>query len=231
MISIAFLKMKIHILTIFPEIFHSFLNQSLIKKAQQKKLLEIKIYNLRDFTKDPHKKIDDRPFGGGLGMVFKIEPIYNAIKFLKSKIKDKKTKIILFTPRGKQFCQKIAFELSQLKNIILICARYEGVDERVEKYISDLNLSIGPYDLMGGELPAQVLIEAVARLIPGVLGKPEILKERLTKDKKFIEYSQYTRPAIFQPQKGIQWKVPKVLLSGDHKKIEKWRKLHSKEIG
>jgi tRNA (guanine37-N1)-methyltransferase len=218
-----------HIITIFPKIFDSFLKESFIKKAQEKKLIKIKIYNLRDFTKNKHKSVDDRPYGGGLGMVLKLEPIYRVVKSINIKGKEQKTKVILFTPRGKQFTQKMAYSFSKLKHLILICGRYEGVDERVAKYIADLELSIGPYDLMGGELPAMVVIEAVTRLISGVIGKPEFLKERMVKG-GFIEYPQYTRPEVFSPKKGVYWKVPKVLLSGNHQKIREWRKKHQKVI-
>lgn len=217
------------IITIFPKIFDSFLKESFIKKAQEKGLIKIRIHNLRYFTTDKHKSVDDRPYGGGLGMVLRVEPIYKAIKKIKSKIKNKKSKIILFTPRGKQFNQKLAYSLSKLNHLILICGRYEGVDERVAKYLVDLKLSIGPYDLMGGELPAMVVIETITRLIPGVIGKPEFLKERV-KNRGFIEYPQYTRPEIFKPKKGIKWKVPKVLLSGNHRKIQEWREKHKKII-
>jgi len=276
------------IITIFPEIFDSYFKESFIKKAQEKRLIKINIHNLRDFTTDKHKTVDDRPYGGGLGMVVKVEPIFRAISTLtKSKtefpfmeargkkrtkfsspIKNRvsiygsegkeenkllfdhrkpsfhlwkrggrkersslrPSKIILFTPRGKKFNQRIAYQLSKLNRIIMICGRYEGVDERVAKYIADMELSIGDYDLMGGELPAMILIETVARLIPGVLGKPQLLKERITKERGFVEYAQCTRPDIFSPRKGVCWKVPKVLLSGNHKKIEEWRKKHSKII-
>ena len=209
---------------------------------------KIRLHNLRDFTADTraaakggkedlssltrHKTVDDRPYGGGLGMVLKVEPIFKAVEEIKRKAKSekRKTKIILFTPRGKQFNQKTAYQLSKLNRIIMICGRYEGVDERVAKYIADMEISIGPYDLMGGELPAQVLIETVSRLIPGVLGKPELLKERITKEKGFIEYLQYTRPELFESKKGLKWRVPKVLLSGNHKKIKEWRKRRQKII-
>jgi len=217
---------KFDIITIFPEIFSSYLNESLIARAQVKKLIKINIHNLRKWAKDRHKTVDDRPFGGGLGMVLKIEPIYKAIKALKSKTQSTKSKIILFTPRGKKFNQQIAYKLSKLDQIIMICGRYEGVDERAAKYLADMEISIGDYDLMGGELPAMVLIETVARLIPGVLGKPRLLKERITKSKGFIEYPQYTRPETFKA-----WKVPKVLLSGHHKKIEEWRAKYGNNIG
>ncbi|KPJ57246.1 tRNA (guanine-N1)-methyltransferase [Parcubacteria bacterium DG_74_2] len=224
--------LQFDIITIFPNIFDSFLKESIIKKAQEKKLIKINIHNLRDWTIDKHKTVDDKPYGGGRGMIMKIEPIYRAVKKIKkkSKLRNKKSKIILFTPRGKKFNQKIAHRLSILNQIIMICGRYEGVDGRVEKHIADLKLSIGDFVSMGGELPAMILIETVARLIPGVLGKPELLKKRITKKKGFIEYPQYTRPEVFGPKKGIKWRVPKVLLSGDHKKIAQWRKKHSRVI-
>jgi len=228
--------LQFDVITIFPEIFDSYLKESFIKRAQQKKLIKINIHNLRRWTKDRHKTVDDRPFGGGLGMVLKIEPIYRAVQSLKSKIKNQKSKIILFTPRGKKFNQKTAYQLSKLNQIIMICGRYEGVDERVAKYIADEQISIGDYDLMGGELPSLVVIETVSRLIPGVLGKPQLLKERITKEKGFIEYPQYTRPPRFYPKGKFRrarpkvWKVPEVLLSGNHKKIAEWRKKHQKVI-
>jgi len=219
------------IITIFPQIFDSFLKESFIKKAQDKRLIKIRVHNLRKWTKDRHKTVDDRPYGGGLGMVLKLEPIYRAVRALKLKVKSSKLKVILFTPRGKKFNQQIAYKLSKLNQIIMICGRYEGVDERVAKYIADLELSIGDYDLMGGDLPAMVVIETVSRLIPGVLGKPQLLKERITKEKGFVEYPQYTRPELFNPKKGVKWQVPKVLLSGNHQKIEEWRKKYKKDIG
>ena len=242
--------LQFDVITIFPEIFDSYLKESFIKRAQQKKLIKINIHNLRRWTKDRHKTVDDRPFGGGLGMVLKIEPIYRAVQSLKSKISpattfakqklggqaNQKSKIILFTPRGKKFNQKTAYQLSKLNQIIMICGRYEGVDERVAKYIADEQISIGDYDLMGGELPSLVVIETVSRLIPGVLGKPQLLKERITKEKGFIEYPQYTRPPKFYPKGKFRrvrpkvWKVPEVLLSGNHKKIAEWRKKHQKVI-
>lgn len=213
---------KFDIITIFPNIFDSYLKESLIARAQKKRLIKINVHNLRKWTCDVHRTVDDRPFGGGLGMVLKIEPLFKAIKSLKKK----NTKVILFTPRGKQFSQKTAYKLAQSQHLIFICGRYEGVDERVAQHLVDEEISIGEYDLMGGELPAMVVIETISRLIPGVLGKPQLLKERITKEKGFIEYAQYTRPEIFK-----KWPVPKVLLSGDHKKIEEWRIKHGKNIG
>lgn len=240
---------KFDVITIFPEIFNSYLNESLIARAQKKKLIKINIHNLRKWTNDAHKTVDDRPFGGGLGMVLKVEPIFKAVKQIKGSPVDrstgpKKCKVILFTPRGKKFTQKLANKLSKLDQIIFICGRYEGVDERVAKNIADLEISIGDYDLMGGELPAMVAIETISRLIPGVLGKPQLLKERITKSGGFIEYEQYTRPEVFDVSKYEEsgkacppkssskkfWRVPKVLLSGDHKKIEEWKKQHNKII-
>jgi len=223
--------LRFDIITIFPNIFDSYLKESFIKKAQESHKISIKIHNLRDFTRDRHKTVDDRPFGGGLGMVIKIEPVYRAVQFLKSKIKNQKSKIILFTPRGKKFTQQTAYKLSKLSQIIMICGRYEGVDERVAKKVADLEVSIGDFDLMGGELPAMLVTETVSRLIPGVLGKPELLKERITKERGFMEYPQYTRPEVFSPKKGSKLRVPKVLISGNHKKIIQWRGKRGKEIG
>jgi len=215
------------IITVFPEIFDSFLGESLIKKAQEKKLIKVNVHNLRKWTKDKRKSTDDRPFGGGLGMVMKVEPIYKAVKDIKKR--SKKSKVILFSPRGKLFSQKKASSLSKLNQIIFICGRYEGVDERVKK-IADEIISIGEYDLMGGEVPAMAVLESVSRLIPGVIGKKEFLKERITKKGGFIECPQYTRPEVFSPKKGVKWKVPKILISGDHKKIEEWKKKRQKTI-
>jgi len=213
--------MRFDIITIFPEIFDSYFKESLIKRALKKRLINIRIHNLRKWTKDRHRTVDDKPFGGGRGMVMKIEPIYRAVKALKKK----NSKVILFTPRGKKFNQKTAYRFSKLDHLIFICGRYEGVDERVAKNLVDEKFSVGDYVLMGGELPAMVIIETVARLIPGVLGKPQLLKERVNKKGGFIEYPQYTRPEVFR-----KWRVPKVLVSGNHKKIEEWRKKHQKVI-
>lgn len=227
---------KFDIITIFPDIFDSYVKESLISRAQKKKLIKITAHNLRDFTTDNHKTVDDRPFGGGLGMILKVEPIFKAVTALKkSKITNYKlqkptTKVILFTPRGQKFNQKIAYKLSKLDQIIFICGRYEGVDQRVAEKIADMEISIGDYDLMGGELPAMVAIEAISRLVPGVLGKEQLLKERITKGGGFIEYATYTRPEVFELQKGKKWRVPKVLISGDHKKIEEWKSSHGKII-
>ena len=208
-----------------------------MKRAQKNKLIDIKIHNLRDFTKDRHRKVDDRPFGGGPGMVLKIEPLIKAISSilriqnLEFRIK-KKTKIILFTPAGKQFNNKVAADLAKnYDNLIFICGRYEGVDARVKKVIKDLGfkveeISIGDYVLTGGELPAMVLIDSVSRQIPGVLGKQESLEEK----RYGAGLPAYTRPEIFiyPPAGGKKYAVPKILLSGNHKKIEEWREKNSR---
>ena len=227
-----------NIITIFPQIFDFYFSESIIKRAQKKKIIKINIHNLRDFSVDKHQSIDDRPYGGESGMVFKVEPIFRAVKKIiqTKKISPKKRKIVLFTPRGKKFNQKIAYSFASLEQLIFICGRYEGVDERVAKYIADIELSIGDYDLMGGEIPAMAVIETVTRLIPGVLGNSQLLKQRITKEKGFIEYPQYTRPPKFYPKGKLRptspevWRVPKILLSGDHKKIEEWRKKYQKII-
>lgn len=207
--------MRFDIITIFPNIFDSYLGESLIKRAIAKKLIQIRVHNLRDFARGKHKQVDDRPFGGGPGMVIKVEPVYRAVQFLKSKIKSQKSKVkvILFSTRGKKLDAKTAQRLAKYNRLILVCGRYEGVDERVAKYIADEEISIGDYVLSGGELPALVTIEAVSRFLPGFLGKYESLEE------KKGSYPVYTRPEIFK-----KWKVPKVLLSGNHKEIEEWRR-------
>jgi tRNA (guanine37-N1)-methyltransferase len=219
--------MRFDIITIFPNILDSYTKESFIGSAQKKKLINLNFHNLRNWTTDKHQTVDDRPFGGGKGMVMKIEPIYSAIKDIKKKSKEK-TKVILFTPRGKKFNQKMASEFAELEQLIMICGRYEGIDERVAK-IADMTVSIGNYDLMGGELPAMIVTEAVSRLIPGVLGKEDFLKER-KKGSGFIEYAQYTRPDTFITKEGKSLNVPKDLLSGDHKKIQDWRNKHRKII-
>ncbi len=219
--------MTFHILTIFPNIFDSFLKEGLLKKAQDKGILKIKIWNLRDFAKDKRKTVDDKPFGGGPGMVLKVEPIYFAVKKIKSEMRNSsKVLTLLLSLRGEKFSQKMAHEFLKYENIILICGRYEGVDERVAKYIADKEISIGDYILSGGEVPAMVIIEVVSRLLPGFLGNENSLEEK----RELFSYPVYTRPRVFEPEPKIKWKVPEVLLSGDHQKIKEWRKKHSKKI-
>jgi len=210
--------MRIDIITIFPNMFSAVLNESILKRAQKKGKVKIYIHNLRDYSLDKHKKVDDRPFGGGSGMVMKPEPIFCAVEAIKSKIKIKKSKVILLCPQGKKLNQELVKRLSNYKQLILICGHYEGVDERIRQYLVDEEISIGDYVLTGGELAAMVLIDAITRLIPGVLGDKNSLKFESFRD-NLLEYPQYTRPANFR---GL--KVPSVLLSGDHKKIADWRK-------
>ena len=213
--------MKIDIITIFPDMFKGPFEESLIKKAQDKNIVKIKIHNLRIWTNDKHKTIDDRPYGGGPGMVMMIEPVDRALKELKKA--QPKTEVILLTPQGKVFKQKLAEKFSKLKHLILICAHYEGVDERIRKYLVDEEISIGDYVLTGGELPAMVLIDSIVRLIPGVVGKKESLIEE-SFQKNLLEYPQYTRPENYK-----KWQVPEILLSGNHQKIKTWRRKKSLE--
>jgi len=206
-----------------------------LRRAQQKKKIKIKIYNLRDFTDDKRKTVDDRPFGGGPGMVLKVEPILKAINKIKKICPERSRKIILLSAKGKKFDQKKAKTLTKFKNIILICGRYEGVDERVAKHIANEEISIGDYILSGGELGAMVIVETVSRLISGVLGNEESIEENRYNKKqntrKNIQavgsYPVYTRPEEIKIEKKKRG-VPKVLLSGDHKKIEKWRSKQAK---
>ncbi|MFC1711818.1 tRNA (guanosine(37)-N1)-methyltransferase TrmD [Patescibacteria group bacterium] len=218
--------MKIDIISLFPKMFLGPFNESIIKRAIDKKIVNINIHNLRKWTNDNHRTVDDRPYGGGTGMVLMVEPIYKAIRALKLKSQEKAPKVILLTPQGKVFNQNMAFKMAKSKHIILICGHYEGIDERVRKYLVDEEISIGDYILTGGEIPAIVLTDTIVRLIPGVLEKKQAIKNESfskfkhikNKAKKLLEYPQYTRPDSF---KG--WKVPEILLSGNHKKIDEWR--------
>lgn len=218
--------MQFDIITIFPNIFDSYFNESILKRAQDRKLIKIKIHNLRDFTDDKHKQIDDRPFGGGPGMVLMAEPIIKCLDKILIKSKTEKIKIILFSPAGKQLNHKIVKQYSKLDRIILICGRYEGIDARVEKFINE-KISIGNYVLSGGEIPAMVTIEAVSRLLPEVLGNSESANDDSFVKENYLEYPQYTRPEELKI-KNKNLKVPKILLSGDHGKIQEWREKHSK---
>ena len=210
---------KFDVLSIFPEMFASPLNFSLLKKAQEKGILNICLHDIRNWADDKHKMTDDAPYGGGCGMVMKVEPVEKALAAIRSPEDD--SLVVLMTPQGKTFNQKIAAELAEKKQIIIICGRYEGVDERIREHLVDREISIGDYILTGGELAALVLIDAVSRLIPDVLGNPEsTLGESFSHN--LLEYPQYTRPAEY---KG--WKVPDVLLSGNHAQIELWHKRES----
>ncbi|HCI05574.1 MAG: tRNA (guanine-N(1)-)-methyltransferase [Parcubacteria group bacterium GW2011_GWC1_45_9] len=240
--------MKFDIISIFPDSFQSYFSSSIISRAQKSKKISIYLHDLRDWADDRRKTVDDKPYGGGPGMVLKVEPIYKAIKSLckgfrvkdsrfkknpKSKIRNLKSRIILLSAKGKLFTQKEAERLKKYKQLVLIAGHYEGVDERVAKFLAQEELSIGKYVLTGGELPAMVVVDAVSRLIPGVLGKQESLANESFSSKDYLEYPQYTRPEIFRasgirhPKSGI-WQVPKILLSGDHKKISLWRERNAK---
>ena len=210
---------KFDILSIFPEMFASPLNFSLLKKAQEKGLLNVCLHDIRNWADDKHKMTDDAPYGGGCGMVMKVEPVEKALAAIKNPEND--SLVVLMTPQGETFDQKIAAQLAEKKQIIIICGRYEGVDERIREHLVDREISIGDYILTGGELAALVLIDAVSRLIPDVLGNPEsTLGESFSHN--LLEYPQYTRPAEY---KG--WAVPEVLLSGNHAQIELWHKRES----
>ena len=264
--------MRFDIITIFPHIFDSYFNESILARARKKNLVNINIHDLRDYTSDKHRKaapacatrkrcgrVDDKPYGGGAGMVLKVEPIFKAVIALvksqisnpKSQIKSKtknpksKRRIILFSAKGRAMTQADVRRWAKYSQLIMICGRYEGIDERVAEYVADEEVSVGNYILTGGEIPAMIVVDAVSRLIPGVLGKKESLKEesfgsangkwQMANGKKtishkplatsYLEYPQYTRPEDF---KG--WKVPKVLLGGNHRKIEEWRKKRVKSV-
>lgn len=252
--------MRFDLFTIFPHILDSYVHESILGRAQKMGLVEFHAHDLRRYTNDKHRTTDEKPYGGGAGMVMMVEPIYKALLDISQyKIVTtqrgirhaKSQRIILLSAKGKQFTQQRAYELSRYKQIIFIAGRYEGVDERVATYLADEELSIGPYVLTGGELPAIVIMDTIARLIPGVLGNEESLTEesfsmgsspsslgklgttagaafssRIKDLEKMREYPHYTRPEIFKPKRGVEWKVPKVLLSGDHKKIAEWREKH-----
>lgn len=203
--------MRIDILTLFPNMFSGFLNESIIKRALDKKKVSINIIDFRKYSLDPHHKVDDTPYGGGSGMVLSIEPIERAINDLK----DDNTKVILLTPSGQTYKQKMAYELAKEKHIILLCGHYEGFDERIRTLV-DLEISIGDYVLTGGELPSMIITDSITRLIEGVIDKSSHLNDSFNNN--LLDYPTYTKPRVY---KGL--KVPDVLLSGDHEKINKWR--------
>jgi len=217
--------LKFDVITILPNFFDSFLKESLIKRALDNKLIKINIHNLRKYTKGKHKIVDDTPYGGGPGMIIKIEPIFKNLQFIRSKIKSKKVKTIFLSPRGKKFSQDVAKKWAKLDNLIIVSGRYEGVDERA-KDLCDEIVSTGDFITLGGEVSSMAMIEAVARLVPGVVGKRNSIEK--------LDFPQYTRPEqiMVKTQNGKQKKlsVPKVLLSGDHKKIQEWRDEHSVKI-
>ncbi|MFC1608646.1 tRNA (guanosine(37)-N1)-methyltransferase TrmD [Patescibacteria group bacterium] len=215
--------MNFHIISIFPDIFDSYFSESIIGKAKEKDLININVYNLRDYTEDKHKTVDDTPYGGGAGMVMKVEPLYRAVEDIKGKIGEgRKVRVVLFAAKGERYTQADSRRLVDYDDIIFICGRYEGIDERVSENIADEEISIGEYVLTGGELPAMIVVDSISRHIPGVLGNPESLSEE-SYGEIGLEYPQYTKPEEFN-----DWKVPGVLLSGNHQEIENWRAENAK---
>src|SRR5688572_1378093 len=222
--------LRFDILTIFPGMFSCYLDESMMKRAKARKLVDIRVHDLRAWATSKHRQVDDRLFGGGPGMLLKVEPIYRALKSLKAlKAKTKKRPyVILLSPRGTRFTQRVAERLVKHDRIVFVCGRYEGVDQRVTDHLVDEEISVGDYVLTGGELPAMTVLDAVSRLVPGVVGKEASIVEESHSSEGFIEHPQYTRPERFSPKKGVHWDVPEVLLSGDHKKIAEWRSTHAK---
>lgn len=226
-LRIRIVFMTFHIITIFPQIFSSYFNESILKRAQKSKKIKIKVHDLRQWTRDRHKTVDDAPYGGGAGMVMKAEPIYKALRALrKQKTKTRKHEIVLLSAKGKKWNQRMAKKYSKLDEVVLICGRYEGVDERVKKFIN-AEISIGDYVLTGGEIGAMAIVDSVTRLLPGVLGNAESAKDESHSTPGVLEYPQYTRPEAFEAN-GKKHRVPKVLLSGNHSSINRWRKQHKK---
>jgi len=239
---------RFDIITIFPKIFDSYFAETILARAQKNNLIEIKTHDLRQWTTDNHKSVDDSPYGGGPGMVMMVEPIYKAVETLRL-AQGIKSRVILFSAKGKPYTQVDARRLAEYDQIIMICGRYEGVDERVAEYIADEELSVGNFVLTGGEIPAMILVDSVSRLVPGVINKESLKEESFSASEsallrpasgtsvdaqfsdsafggeKIGEYPQYTRPEDFK-----DWKVPEVLLSGNHKEIEEWRRKNLRKI-
>jgi tRNA (guanine37-N1)-methyltransferase len=208
--------MKIDILTIFPKMFDNIFNESIIKRAIESNKVKISIVDFREYSKDPHKKVDDTPYGGGAGMVLTPQPIFDCVESLKTEY----SKVLLLTPDGVQYKQKIAYDLSKEKHLIIICGHYEGFDERIRS-LADYEISIGDYVLTGGEIPAMVLVDSIVRLIPGVINEQSHLEDSFN-DNYLLDYPTYTKPRVFR-----NMEVPEVLVSGDHAKIAAWRKEQS----
>ena len=243
--------MKFDILTIFPHILDSYVNESIIGRARTRALVEVNFRDIREYTFDKHRTVDDSPYGGGPGMILKIEPIFKCLVDLmgseeiedrvrkhESRSSNQGSRIMLLSPQGELLTQKKAQEFTHHKHLILICGRYEGIHARIKNFI-DEEISIGQYVLSGGELPAMIVVEAVTRLLPGVLGSADsLIVESYTTGSNevglhsghVVEYPQYTRPEVLEPISGVTWRVPEVLLSGDHKEILKWRKEHITKI-
>lgn len=226
--------MNFHIITIFPQIFDSYFGEAIIKRAQGAGLITIKTYDLRDWTTDNHRSVDDSPYGGGAGMVMKIEPLYKALRAIETRIsklesskKFPASKTILFSAKGKRWTQQLAKEYSQLNEVTMICGRYEGVDERITDFI-DEEISIGDFVLTGGEIGAMAVVDSITRLLPGALGNELSSADESHSVPGVLEYPQYTRPEAFKAD-DREYKVPDVLLSGNHAEIEKWRENNKKK--
>jgi tRNA (guanine37-N1)-methyltransferase len=239
--------MRFDIISIFPESFESYFDASILKRAREAGHIHISIHDLRAFTHDKHHKVDDTPYGGGVGMVMKAEPFFEAVESISQQLTnnnqqkslsstssfqgegregfEKKKRIILFSAKGKLFTQADAKRLAGYDRLILLCGRYEGVDERVAEHLADEEISIGEFVLTGGKLPAMIVVDAVARLLPGVLGNESSALDESHSEPGILEYPQYTKPEVFR-----DWKVPDILLSGHHAEIEKWRKGQSQKI-
>lgn len=207
--------MKIDVLTLFPEMFAGPFDASIIKRAQSKGLIEVRVHDLRKWGEGERRNVDDRPYGGGVGMILRVDIIDAALKELRTE----KSRIVLLDATGKRYTQSKAQEFSKVEHLILIAGHYEGVDHRVHEHLVNEVVSIGDYVLTGGEIPAMVLVDSVIRLIPGVLGKDESSLDESHKEPGYLEYPQYTRPEVYK-----DWEVPKILLGGNHAEIEKWRK-------
>jgi len=214
--------LRIDTLTLFPKMFKGVLDESIIKRAKKKRLVKIEVHDLRRWSKDKHKKVDDRPYGGGPGMILSCQPMFDAVSSLIKR--SKQSKVILLSPQGKRFNQETVNRLAKQKHLVLICGRYEGVDERVKQALVTDEISIGDYVLTGGEIPAMAMIDAITRMVPGVLGNKESTKFESFQN-GMLEHPQYTRPRVYK-----NLKVPEVLLTGNHKKIENWKYKKSLKI-
>lgn len=216
--------MRFHVMTLFPEMINSYMNESIMKRAIEKGIIEFNVYNIRDFSENKHKKVDDYPFGGGAGMVMTPQPIVDTYRHIIKTNNIENPRVIYLTPKGKVYNQEIAKEMSLEDDVILLCGHYEGIDQRVIDMIVTDEISIGDYVLTGGELPALIIIDSISRLIPGVLGQNESFEDE-SFENNLLEYPHYTRPREFEGMK-----VPDVLLSGNHANIEKWRREESIRI-
>lgn len=216
--------MRFDVITLFPESLRGYAQSSILKRAQNDGKIDIELHQLRDWTTDKHHITDDTPYGGGAGMVMKVEPFDRAVTELKEKLPEKRTRVILLSAKGKRFVQADAKRLTEYDRLILLCGRYEGVDERVADHVADEEISVGEFVLTGGELPAMIIVDAVARLLPGVLGNETSAITESFSDGQTLEHPQYTKPEVYR-----DWAVPAVLLSGHHGEIEAWRETASQK--